>query len=52
MQLKGKRVTVVGLARSGVGAANLLSHMGASVTVTDVRNETALAKQNRCFLPR
>jgi UDP-N-acetylmuramoylalanine--D-glutamate ligase len=51
MQLKGKRVTVIGLARSGVGAANLLSTLGASVTVTDVRNETALAKQIQMLSP-
>jgi UDP-N-acetylmuramoylalanine--D-glutamate ligase len=31
----GMRVTVVGLARSGVGAANLLADLGARVTVTD-----------------
>jgi UDP-N-acetylmuramoylalanine--D-glutamate ligase len=51
MQLKGKKVTVIGLARSGVGAANLLSTLGASVTVTDVRNETALAKQIKMLSP-
>ncbi|HEX8949652.1 MAG TPA: UDP-N-acetylmuramoyl-L-alanine--D-glutamate ligase [Dissulfurispiraceae bacterium] len=33
--LRGRAVTVVGLARSGAGAANLLSRLGASVTVTD-----------------
>lgn len=33
--LRGARVTVVGLARSGVGAANLLAGLGARVTVTD-----------------
>ncbi|NTU42139.1 MAG: UDP-N-acetylmuramoyl-L-alanine--D-glutamate ligase [Nitrospirales bacterium] len=35
MDFRGKRVAVVGIARSGVGAANLLSAMGADVTVTD-----------------
>lgn len=35
MELKGRRVLVVGLARSGVGSANLLSRSGALVTVTD-----------------
>jgi UDP-N-acetylmuramoylalanine--D-glutamate ligase len=30
-----KKITVVGLARSGVGAANLLVFLGAEVTVTD-----------------
>jgi len=39
MTLKDKKVTVVGLARSGAGAARLLSLMGAEVTVTDKRSE-------------
>lgn len=33
--MKGRKVLVFGLARSGVGAANLLSALGADVTVTD-----------------
>jgi UDP-N-acetylmuramoylalanine--D-glutamate ligase len=40
--IKGKNVTVVGLARSGVGAANLLSEFGAKVTVTDIKAEYEL----------
>jgi UDP-N-acetylmuramoylalanine--D-glutamate ligase len=48
--VKGKKVTIVGLARSGVGAANLLSKLGALVTVTDKKNirelETFLKKLN------
>ena len=40
--IKDKNVTVVGLARSGVGAANLLSELGAEVTVTDIRTESEL----------
>jgi UDP-N-acetylmuramoylalanine--D-glutamate ligase len=39
---KDKNVTVVGLARSGVGAANLLSELGADVTVTDIKAEREL----------
>jgi len=39
---KGKRVTVVGLARSGAGAANLLSGLGADVTVTDTKTRQQL----------
>ncbi len=31
----GKKITVVGLARSGLGAANLLKALGADVTITD-----------------
>lgn len=36
--LKGKHAVVVGLARSGVGAANLLSRLGARVSVNDARS--------------
>jgi UDP-N-acetylmuramoylalanine--D-glutamate ligase len=41
-EIRGKNVTVVGLARSGVGAANLLSESGARVTVTDIKAEYQL----------
>jgi UDP-N-acetylmuramoylalanine--D-glutamate ligase len=37
VELRGRRVLVVGLARSGVGSANLLLRSGADVTVTDRR---------------
>jgi UDP-N-acetylmuramoylalanine--D-glutamate ligase len=37
------RTVVIGLARSGVGAANLLSAMGREVTVTDTKTEAELA---------
>ncbi|MFZ3137620.1 MAG: UDP-N-acetylmuramoyl-L-alanine--D-glutamate ligase [Thermodesulfovibrionales bacterium] len=40
--LRDKHVTVVGLARSGTGAANLLSELGAIVTVTDLKTEDQL----------
>jgi UDP-N-acetylmuramoylalanine--D-glutamate ligase len=36
-KIKGKRVTIVGMARSGTGAANLLAELGAEVTVTDLK---------------
>jgi UDP-N-acetylmuramoylalanine--D-glutamate ligase len=42
MMMKGKKVTVVGLARSGAGAARLLAYMGADVTVTDQKSEIEL----------
>jgi UDP-N-acetylmuramoylalanine--D-glutamate ligase len=42
MEIKNKKVTVVGLARSGSGAANLLAARGASVTVTDIRGKSEL----------
>jgi UDP-N-acetylmuramoylalanine--D-glutamate ligase len=35
--VRGKRVTVVGAARSGIAAAELLVRRGASVTLTDLR---------------
>jgi len=40
--IKDKHITVVGLARSGKGAANLLSELGAIVTVTDLKTEDQL----------
>ncbi len=40
--LKGKKVTVVGLARSGVAAARLCVREGALVTVTDARPAATL----------
>ena len=43
MTLKDKKIIIVGLARSGAGAANLLAELGASVTVTDMKAEDELA---------
>jgi UDP-N-acetylmuramoylalanine--D-glutamate ligase len=51
MDLRGKKVTVVGLARSGVGAANILAGMGAEVTVTDRQPEAKLAEAVRGLAP-
>ncbi len=45
MNLSGKKITVAGLARSGVGAANLLVRLGAEVTVTDLKPEAELCEQ-------
>jgi UDP-N-acetylmuramoylalanine--D-glutamate ligase len=45
--VRGKRVTVVGAARSGVAAAELLVRRGASVTLTDKREEIADADRLR-----
>ncbi|HET8538339.1 MAG TPA: UDP-N-acetylmuramoyl-L-alanine--D-glutamate ligase [Anaeromyxobacter sp.] len=42
-RLEGKKVTVVGLAKSGVAAARLAAREGARVTVTDRRSEAELA---------
>jgi len=44
MELKGKRVLVVGLGKSGLAAALFLRHHGAQVTVSDTRSAEALAK--------
>ena len=42
MGFEDKRVTIVGLARSGAGAANLLAGLGADVTVTDTKTRQQL----------
>lgn len=42
MQLKGTKVTVVGLARSGVAAARLLQAAGAHVTLADKKERSEL----------
>lgn len=44
MDLKGKKVLVVGLGKSGLAAALFLRRQGAQVTVSDVRSAEALAK--------
>jgi len=45
MELKGKKVLVVGLGKSGLAAALLLRRHGAQVTVSDIRSAAALAKE-------
>ena len=45
MELKGKRVLVVGLGKSGLAAALFLGRRGAQVTVSDVRSADALANE-------
>ena len=44
MDLKGKKVLVVGLGKSGLAAALFLRRRGAHVTVSDARSAEALAK--------
>lgn len=44
MDLKGKRVLVVGLGKSGLAAALFLRRRGAQVTVSDVRSAETLAR--------
>ncbi|MEI9967882.1 MAG: UDP-N-acetylmuramoyl-L-alanine--D-glutamate ligase [Terracidiphilus sp.] len=45
MELKGKKVLVVGLGKSGLAAALFLRHRGAQVTVSDIRSADSLAKE-------
>lgn len=45
MQLHGKRVTLFGLNRSGVAAAQLLWTHGAILTITDTRTRAALSAE-------
>jgi UDP-N-acetylmuramoylalanine--D-glutamate ligase len=45
MELKGKKVLVVGLGKSGLSAALFLRRRGAQVTVSDMRSASALAKE-------
>jgi UDP-N-acetylmuramoylalanine--D-glutamate ligase len=45
MDIKGKKILVVGLGKSGLAAALFLRRRGAHVTVSDVRSAEALAKE-------
>lgn len=45
MELKNKRVLVVGLGKSGIAAAMFLRRQGARVTVSDARSAAALAEE-------
>ncbi|MBJ6726666.1 UDP-N-acetylmuramoyl-L-alanine--D-glutamate ligase [Geomesophilobacter sediminis] len=44
MELKGTKIMVVGLARTGVAVTRFLAERGAEVTVTDMREERDLAE--------
>jgi len=44
MEIKGKKILVVGLGKSGLASAMYLRSQGAQVTVSDVRSAEALAK--------
>ncbi len=50
-KFKDKNVLVVGLARSGTGAANLLSSIGAKVSVTDIKSRESLNNELKSLLP-
>ena len=45
MELKGKKVLVVGLGKSGLAAALFLRRQGAQVTVSDVRSAESLGRE-------
>ncbi len=45
MELKNKKILVVGLAKTGLACARFLASKGAQVTVTDLRNEAQLTGQ-------
>ena len=47
MNYENKKVLVVGMARSGVAAAQLLRAYGAEVTVNDSKSEEELGSQLR-----
>src|SRR5215470_9126208 len=52
MELKNKRVLVVGLGRSGVAAVLFLQDHGARVAVSDTKSETQLQKEISLLLER
>ena len=52
MDLKGKRVLVVGLGKSGVASAMFLAARGARVTVSDAKREDKLRDQIPALLER
>lgn len=52
MDLKSKRVLVVGLGRSGVAAAFFLQEHGAKVTVSDTKSESQLQSEVAALLDR
>jgi UDP-N-acetylmuramoylalanine--D-glutamate ligase len=52
MELKNKRVLVVGLGRSGVAAAFFLQERGAKVTVSDSKSEIQLQSEISALLDR
>src|SRR5437763_615300 len=52
MDVKGKRVLVVGLGKSGVASAQFLAARGARVTVSDTRSQNELKTQIPVLLDR
>ena len=52
MDVKSKRVLVVGLGKSGVASAQFLAARGARVTVSDTRSQNELKTQIPALLDR
>lgn len=52
LDVKGKRVLVVGLGKSGVSSALFLKELGARVTVTDTKTEEQLKQEIPALLDR
>src|SRR5512146_1892633 len=52
MEIKGKRVLVVGLGKSGVASALFLSERGAKITVSDAKTEDQLREHIPVLLDR
>ncbi len=50
IDFKGKRVTIVGLARSGVACAQLLKKNGAEVRVTDLNTNPEILKNSQILI--
>lgn len=46
---KNKKVTVIGLARSGLASANLLFELGAKVSATDAKDDLVTRKNASCL---
>ena len=51
MHLKGKKIVVVGLARTGVAVAKFASERGAIVTVTDMKTKSELHEAVKQLVP-
>ena len=49
---KGKSITIVGLARSGVACANLLHSLGAFVRITDIKDNAQTRSQANLLLSK
>ena len=46
MNLKDKKISVIGMARTGIAAANFLRQRGAQVTIVDEKSSARLAEQS------